>query len=181
LVFGVLTLIWVFSGLFSMQPYGLLESEGPGREIALLRGGVIEGAEVAAVVDRLGGFTPPPGTVALAGQMLDGELQLVALDGAENKRRLDAHGLRPDPLTHKDLQRLTTVLAGDAPVEAGPLNEGDMFYYDHHVKVRLPAWKVVADDAERTHYYLDPDSGELLNKVDGAGKWYRWLHYGLHR
>src|SRR5690606_9078288 len=111
--------------------------------LALLRGGVIEGGRVAAVVERLEGFTPPPGTVALAASMLDGDLQLIALDGDERKFRLDPHTLRPDPLTRKQLARLTHLVAGDAPLEAELLREGDMFYYDHHVKVRLPAWKVV--------------------------------------
>src|SRR5690606_38858427 len=99
LLSGVLTLIWVFSGLFSMQPYGLLESEGAGRELARLRGGPIGGAQVAAAVEGLSGFTPPPGTGALDGEMLEGRLHLFALDGAENKRRLDARTPLPDPLS----------------------------------------------------------------------------------
>src|SRR5690606_13806981 len=37
--FGILTLTWTFSGLFSMNPWGLLEGEGAGTEIAALRGG----------------------------------------------------------------------------------------------------------------------------------------------
>jgi hypothetical protein len=37
----------------------------------------------------------------------------------------------------------------------------------------------VYEDGER--FYLDHLTGELLLAVDSNSRWYRWLHYGLHR
>jgi uncharacterized iron-regulated membrane protein len=45
----------------------------------------------------------------------------------------------------------------------------------------LPAYRVIANDGRNTRYYLDPVSGEILNKIDTNDRWYRWLHSGLHR
>jgi len=61
------------------------------------------------------------------------------------------------------------------------ITAGDGYYYDHHELVRLPAYRVIANDGKNTRYYLDPVSGEILDKIDTNDKWYRWLHYGLHR
>ena len=51
----------------------------------------------------------------------------------------------------------------------------------HQEAVRLPAYRVIVNDDQPTRYYIDPISGALLKKVDGAGRGYRWLHEGLHR
>jgi uncharacterized iron-regulated membrane protein len=55
----------------------------------------------------------------------------------------------------------------------------DAYYFGHHTPVTLPAWRVELADGER--YYLDPASGQVLQRVDGAARGYRWLHEGLHR
>ena len=182
LFFGLLTLTWLVSGFFSMQPWGLLEGEGAGEETVALQGGAIGGGDVLAALAALDGFRPPPGTVLLEGRKLENRLYLLARDREENIHRFDAASLAPAPLGEKTLQRLARGLAnGKEPLQAGLMQQEDAYYYNHHVKVRLPVFKVVADDPQQTHYYLDPASGELLNKVDGEDKWYRWLHYGLHR
>jgi hypothetical protein len=40
---------------------------------------------------------------------------------------------------------------------------------------------VVLSDAEHTRYYMDPKTAVLLQRVDNAGRGYRWLFNGLHR
>ena len=63
LIFGIATLTWVLSGLASMQPWGWLESEGPGEELANLAGRPMEGADAAAMVAELAAH-PQPGVVS---------------------------------------------------------------------------------------------------------------------
>ena len=45
----------------------------------------------------------------------------------------------------------------------------------------LPVYRVVLSDAEHTRYYIDPASGALVARIDGARRGYRWLFEGLHR
>ncbi len=35
-------------------------------------------------------------------------------------------------------------------------------------------------DAPHTRFYLDAITGTPVNVVDADGRWYRWLHLGLH-
>ena len=37
------------------------------------------------------------------------------------------------------------------------------------------------NDAENTHYYLDPTTGALLARVDTNRRWRRWLFDAIHR
>ena len=39
----------------------------------------------------------------------------------------------------------------------------------------------ITGGANPVHYYLDPLTGQLLNMADENGRWYRWLHSGLHQ
>jgi uncharacterized iron-regulated membrane protein len=40
---------------------------------------------------------------------------------------------------------------------------------------------VVLKDDESTRYYIDPQSGALLQRADATARWYRWLFNGFHR
>jgi uncharacterized iron-regulated membrane protein len=56
----------------------------------------------------------------------------------------------------------------------------DAYYFSHHDPVRLPAYRIVLNDAEHTRFYLDPATASLLRAVDANGRAYRWLFNGLH-
>ena len=45
----------------------------------------------------------------------------------------------------------------------------------------LPVYRVILADEEQTRYYLDPNTGALLQRADATGRWHRWLFSGLHR
>jgi hypothetical protein len=66
-------------------------------------------------------------------------------------------------------------------LSAGWIDRGDAYYYSHHQAVRFPVWRIVYDDAQQTRYYFDPDSAELISKVDANRRWHRWLFLALHR
>lgn len=61
------------------------------------------------------------------------------------------------------------------------LREEDAYYFSHHDQVALPVYRIIANDAENTRYYLDPTSGALLGRADSSSRWHRWLFAGLHR
>jgi hypothetical protein len=168
LVGGVLTLMWVASGLFSMNPWGLLESP-PDPAAARLAGPPPTWAAARSALEAAAQGAPGARRLELA---TFGAQPFVLADG----RRLDPEG-RAAPLLHANL---AAAVAGLGPVEDQRLiAEGDAYYFAHHETVRLPAWRAVMADGRR--YYLDPASGALLADVDGAARGYRWLHLGLHR
>ena len=162
---GLLTLAWVFSGLMSMNPWGLLES--PDSETPARVTGDVAYGDLTAALDQAKGLAA--GQVRLA--PLDGRLFLIV--GGE---RLDAAG-RPAPLTEADL--------AVAASRAGPLREqqmihkDDAYYYGHHDPVRLPAWRATLANGDRL--YLDGRTGEVAAFVDAPARGFRWLHLGLHR
>jgi hypothetical protein len=168
LAVGLLTLTWVASGLFSMNPWGFLESpDDPAA--ARLAGPPPRFAEVQAALESAAARAPAVGQARLA--PFDGRAFVLAGD-----ERLDAAG-HPAPLAPGDL-----AAAGDRlgrVADQGMIAAEDAYYFSHHEAVSLPAWRVLMRDGRR--YYLDPRTGGLLAAFDAQAKSYRWLHQGLHR
>lgn len=182
LVFGLFTLTWVVSGLFSMQPWGLFEGSGAGSEAQRLRGGSISIGEINKSLARLNQFSLSNAAVLLEGKNLRGELFLTSLDSELNKKRYNAASFEEVALTNRDLKSLAELMLPNEKIEqAEMLYEEDSYYFSHHNKVSLPVYKVVADNADKTIYYLSAADGSILKKVDSASKGFRWFHYGLHR
>jgi hypothetical protein len=182
LFFGLFTFTWVLSGLFSIQPWGLMEGEGPQQENRLLQGGALEWQQINALLPRLPQLQLPAGTVQLQGKVLKGELALFATGSSGILQRYAGDSLKPAPLNSKTLFSLASMLspAGE-PIAAELITEEDAYYYNHHDSVQLPAYRVIVNDGWDTRYYLDPASGEIHSRFDGEDKLYRWLHYGIHR
>lgn len=164
---GLLTLTWVASGLVSMNPWGFLEGGSDDRAQRMTGAFAFGDVSQAVLAARAAGVSPRRLTTA----PLAGKLYLMA-DGV----RLDAAG-RPAPLNEPGLAAAATRL-GPA-VRAGMVRSEDAYYYDHHEAVALPAYRVEMADGVR--FYLDPGSGQVIRRLDGEAKAYRWLFEGLHR
>jgi hypothetical protein len=191
LVFGLFALTWAFSGMVSMNPWGFLERQGGGEEAQRLRGPYPKWSVVRASLDNLASRHALGSRDALAtlGQAVSldtapfaGQLywRVTLRDGAVI--RLDAAG-RLATLTPADLEQAAQRIAGtDAIAEQNLINEEDTYFLrrrrDNFI---LPVYRVVLGDEDRTHYYLDPRTGALLQRVDENGRWQRWLFSGLHR
>lgn len=174
LFFGLLTLSWVASGLFSMNPWGFLDSSAGSAERQRLAGTVRWG-EIRTAIASLGAL--PPGTVRLDSAPLDGRAFTVAVDSAGRMTRFDAQG-RAAPL---ERSALAAALHGGPPLAAlERIAAEDDYYYGHKRPVKLPVWRAVLADGQATRLYIDADSGALLRAVDGNGRGFRWLHNGLH-
>jgi hypothetical protein len=59
--------------------------------------------------------------------------------------------------------------------------DGDGYYIGDRSSGRLPVYRVIANDAEDTRYYIDPVSGALLERADANRRWHRWLFGAIHR
>ena len=105
--------------------------------------------------------------------------RLSATTALGSRIRLDAYGVA-SPVAADELARAAQNLNANSPPEL--ITSEDNYYFTHHAEIAaLPAYRLVLDDQERTRYYLDVVSAELVKKVDGNSRGYRWLHEGLHR
>jgi hypothetical protein len=180
LVFGVLTLSWVFSGLLSMNPWGLLEGQSGPRERRALAGDALGwsrwNADLGGALARIDAHLPD--VVELRSAPLAGTPFIVAANAAGERRRFDVRG-EPAPLQRAELE---AALASLGP-RAGALTllpEGDDYYYRHKDEVSLPVWRVQLAGKEAIRVYVDPVSGLLLRAVDGPQRRFRWWFSGLH-
>jgi hypothetical protein len=182
LIFGLVTLTWVFSGFASMQPWGWLESEGPGKQLQALAGRSLDGADAGLLVAALAAH-PQPGLVSAEVAVQGGKpfAILVRADGSRTRAALPS--LAPAPVSHAELAGMAARAGPGAPVvEQGLITAGDAYHYDHHsTPALLPAWRVIYGDAGHTRLYLDPRTGELIDFVDPDSRRFRWWHLALHR
>jgi hypothetical protein len=182
LIFGLVTLTWLFSGLLSMNPWGAFEGDSGSEERSRLARGSISAAQLTDIVKALDRSTLPEGTVQLDSAMVDSELALLARDKTGNAIRLNGATLQPEPLPRAIWQRIANLVRPDTPVlQAGFIDAEDNYYFSHHEKVTLPVYRIVFDDAEQTRYYFHTTTAELLQKYDSDRRWNRWLFLGLHR
>jgi hypothetical protein len=177
LVFGLLALTWVFSGLLTMNPWGLLEGSDAARQVVPR----LSGSAPVAELRRFLGEAPPKlahgGFVRLRSQPFAGHLYVLAERADGSSLRVDAAG-NPAPLLEKDLRRAL------ARIETGLkdltlLRDEDAYYYSHKEKQELPVWRAVLNDAQRTRIYISPTTGEW-RIIDGDARVMRWLERGLH-
>jgi hypothetical protein len=180
LVFGIFTLTFVVSGLISMNPWGFLEGGGGGGgEIGRLEGPITTWGEIRTSLAALQARAPDAISVTTA--PLAGKLFWLATSGDETVTRFDAAG-NAAPLPAEDLAAAAERITGTNGIAAqGLLNQEDAYYFSHHDEVALPVYRVIANDAEHTRYYLNPISGALVSRADTTARWHRWLFEGLHR
>jgi uncharacterized iron-regulated membrane protein len=187
LIFGILTLSWVLSGLLSMNPWGWLEGSGTQSENTKLRGApepslARMGAALQAFADG-GAFADGAASdaVSLRVAPLNGEIYFIASTAGGERRRFDAAAAAA-PLSSDDLKFLAGVLTSSgAPITPQLMSGEDNLYFSHHRDVvALPVYRMILPGSG-TRYYVDPVAGMLVAKFDANAQAYRWLHEGLHR
>jgi hypothetical protein len=179
LVFGVFVLSWIFSGLLSMNPWGLLEGSGF-EEPRRLAG---RGMSASEVSDCVQSFTHPGGeVVSIEAAPLSGVLYLVATRSDGTRVRLDQHGV-VQPLANADLDFITQAIdPGVGGYRIEQLNREDAYFFSHNdYRAELPVLRVTTPHAAGSRYYLDPVGAGIRAKLDWDGRQYRWWHQALHR
>ncbi len=180
LVFGLFTLTWLVSGLFSMSPFGALEGRGFGVEHQRLKGGAVNFEHARTFVSAIPVDAIPSSTVRLDMSMVGAQLYAVALDKEGARVRLNAGTLSPAALSEGFFAQAASVMRPDVAVtEAGWLTEDDAYYFSHHDERRFPVFRIQYGDGER--FYLDSVTGELSYAVDRERQWLRWIFHALHR
>ena len=178
LVFGVLTLTWVASGLFTMNPWGFLDTP-----VGLVERAQLAGPIAAADMRRFAVGAPSlpiRGIVQLEAVPLGGHLFVMALAADGTRTRLNDTGVA-QPLAESELRDALAKLHGAPLAALTRLDHEDAYYYSgYQHPVTLPVYRARLADATATTYYLDAATGRLVDALDATAKESRWLRTGLH-
>lgn len=177
LVFGLLALTWVSSGLLTMNPWGWLQGDGTTTRLRAQLAGQPQASGLQSFLQAAPAMLQEEEFRALRAAPFGGRLHVLAQRADGSSLRLDEHA-RPAPL-HADEVR--TALADlDVPLASLELIEAeDAYYYARRQQASLPVWRAVLDDAAGTRIYLDAVTG-AARVVDAAAMQARWFTQGLH-
>jgi uncharacterized iron-regulated membrane protein len=121
------------------------------------------------------------GSVSVATAPFAGQLYWLAKWRDGTVTRLDAQGSNA-LMSEIDLAEAATRIAGDVEIaEQALISKADAYYFEESERFVLPVYRVVLKDDDSTRYYIDPQSGALLQRTDTTARWYRWLFGGPHR
>jgi hypothetical protein len=174
---GIFTLTWVASGLFSMTPWGFLESDARATYRRSLNGSVAE-ADMAAFLAAAPAMALPPGTVRIESAPLGGRLFILAVGRNGAAVRFDAEG-RPAPLSGQDVRAALTA-SGLAVARFEPLAGEDDYHYRRKSEPGAAVYRAILADRQATRLYIDRVSGAVVEAADRPARAYRWLHRALH-
>lgn len=180
LLFGVLAVTWVFSGLLSMNPGRINPSRSPTDSEALVFTGKL--------------LTPTDFDMFSASGSQAVEAELLHLDGHPfyevadrngRKRLIAGTAAQPTsiPTIEQLLERSRLLMPGTSLAKAALHKTYDNYYYSRHPEQGnrpLPFIRVEFADANHTWFHIDPASGQLLERSTRFNRLYRWLYNGLH-
>lgn len=177
LVFGVLVLTWVFSGLLTMNPWGLLAGTEAEARLHAQLSRAPPTSELRRFLQALPQLQDASQYRRLRSQFFDGRLYMLAERADGSAVRLDA-GAQHAPLQPVAVQALVQGLGtGVRSLELMPRE--DAYYYAHKQPVELPVWRAILDDPTRTRLYLSPSTGET--RIVGLdARRTRWWDSALH-
>ncbi|MET0535119.1 MAG: PepSY domain-containing protein, partial [Steroidobacter sp.] len=180
IVFGIVTVTWVFSGLLSMNPLNLNPPRRAEADQQLIyTGKALTAADFELPAQGFGRLAIEAELIHYAGQSFyrvldrDGVTHMVA--GNEQATAL------PDAAT---MMTLAPQLIPDAPLaEATLLTAYDNYYYARRPEQGerpLPVIRVRFADEQATWFHLNPLTGQILDRSTHTNRVYRWLYNGLH-
>lgn len=173
---GALVLTWTFSGLLTMSPWGLLESEP-----AITREEVASKMTVGDARAILIAAQADPalaGARAMRAAPFMGQPYLIAQMANGTSIRLGANG--PAPLRQAELEAGLQARGGLlASGKLDVLTQEDDYYYGHKQPVEFPVYRLTLTDPDQTHVYFNATTGDA-RIIDATSKRYRWFESGLH-
>jgi uncharacterized iron-regulated membrane protein len=185
-VLGLVSLIFVstyiFSGLMSVGPWGVFESELPaGPQIDRFTGGGALELRRFPVLD--------PGSLAagikeVAWLQVGGAGHLVLSRSATDRRvtigtQRDAS--QPPELANRVSQAVAAFLPDANVSSVQTLDAYDDYYYSRHNRYRpLPVYRIEFDDSASTWFFVDVATGAVITRLTDKGRLERWLYNGMH-
>ena len=181
LIFGFTTLMWVFSGLLSMDPFSWSPATTATRDQRLrLAGGSLATADVSAARIR--------GVVEAFRPRLVKEIEIVKFRGRYYASAAEGIVSFDEPYLGAQEQLPPDLVLGSARVAMPEhhiiglhwMEEYDAYYYDRARRKSLPVLRVRYDDPRQTWLYIDPRHGTIVRKEERLSRINRWLYHGFH-
>ncbi len=192
LVFGTMTVTFIFSGLMSMNPFKVLDSGAPRLEqrrpaadrwqashFLLSPGQALARLESA-------GFAPRE----VEWRVVQGRGYFLAWDGLGRSRLLEAEAGGGQPFESFSMAQMRAMgealYPGARVTEETVLKSYDTYYYSREPHTmgggvkHLPVLRLKFDDPHATWLHLDPSTGAVLNQLDNHRRAGRWLFAFLH-
>jgi hypothetical protein len=194
LVFGAVTVTFIFSGLMSMNPFKVLDSGAPKLAQRMSKNDAWEAGHFELSAKQALRQFAASGFAAreLEWRMVDGAGYFLALNGQGRSRLLAAGPASVDAppfesFSMAQMQELGSALFPDNKViEATVLTAYDTYYYSREPHTmsggakHLPVLRIKFDDAHASWLHLDPSTGAVINQLDSYGRVRRWLFAFLH-
>ncbi|MEK1906639.1 MAG: PepSY domain-containing protein, partial [Pseudomonas sp.] len=190
LLFGLLLIAWIFSGLMSMNPWQLFASSSTLAPAAYRGGDLSVATDRQPLAETLAQFRQAGLLVReVHWQRVGGQLYRVAYDAAGESRLLavveGAEVIAQLPAS--TLEQAARAMLPGVAVQFDWLERYDAYYYPRaeqsmygHQRKRLPMLRARFADPAATWVHLDPYSGALIEQLDQRQRVSRWLFNLLH-
>ncbi|MEF9999707.1 PepSY domain-containing protein [Comamonas sp.] len=186
LLFALITITWIFSGLMSMNPWRIFDSGAAPLQTTALQGGPLVLTAQHATPQALIGAAGGP-VRELRWQMVLGRPTAFAQAASGAAQLFDAGTARPLALDPAALKTAATQLIAAPVARIDTLTDYDLYYYaraPHSMmgasERPLPIWRIVFDDTHASWVHLDPHTGNVLGRLDSHKRASRWLFAMLH-
>ncbi|MCQ4255367.1 PepSY domain-containing protein [Stutzerimonas stutzeri] len=190
LLAGIVLLVWLVSGMLSMEPWGLFEKRST-IEAAALRSTPLNAEAVKTdLVSALARFREADIEPAeLQWHMLRDQPYMFGIDAGGETRILPAASAGPAQahLERAVLERQVREAWPEQSLHFDWLEHEDFHYYARsepslysHLPRRLPMLRVRFDDPAATWLHIDPYSGTVIEQLDQRRRAVRWMFKLLH-
>ncbi len=177
--FTVFITTFVVSGLFSMNPFGIFDEKSSARpQITRYEGGALRLEGLQHALDSLQlAQTDLTGLKELSWHQMNDTGVLVA--HTDSGRQVV--NFSSNEMAARIRETIPLLLPAHSLTRLEKLETYDNYYYTTHNRYRpLPAYRATFDDEEKTWYYIDAVTGEILFRSTSIGRVERWLYNGLH-
>lgn len=181
---------YMFSGLMSMNPWGVFSDKISYREqhtayrgSPTVAAAIAQSTSLSALQEMIAGQSS---SREVLWQWLDGEAYHYIKSGNNQRQHFMRYADQNVQQGSTDWMRPGVAqlqkIMGDSSITAiEKLDSYDSYYYSHRNTWRpLPALRVRFDDPATTWFHLDLTTGEMLNRLTSNGRVRRWIYHGLH-
>jgi PepSY-associated TM region len=195
LIFGLCACTWSFSGMLSMDPFPQLQE---GSSDATLDARLAEALRSSPPLEAFAAKSPQEALIQTGADFQAKELALISFAGepfylatadSHRTRVIPVSGSGPGPIggepaSEFSQDRIVNAIRGAAGpatlTDLRQVTEYEAYYVDRKNQLPLPVIFVQFNDQDRSTYYIDPRTAQIVQSYNSHSRRNRWLYHGLH-